>query len=743
MLKQGMRIFRGTQTSQSMKTRWTGLGAGLLLLVIVTTGLYLGNQTRRQFLDIADGWSQFSSEADRKGALISAIRGYLGYGGIIHTFKNYVLRQDDQYRQLLLKQLAQFDVVTADYLSLPTSERERAALTTIIATVNAYRSKLSVAEMAAANDWTAEQTDRQVRVDDTAAFSAFDMLENIWQLNRERQTERLIASVERGQKLISIGFLSMALLVVAAFALAFTFWTVMRQMQTAVTQLSEELRTRQALERREQRLAQAVEQSPATIMITDTEGHVEYVNSHFEELSGWSREEVIGKTPKFLQTGDTEAAEYKHMQELLAVGQSWRGVLHNRKKDGGSYWVDSVILPLRAGDGSIHSFLGIGEDITERLKTREQMARAQKIEAVGLLAGGIAHDFNSVLTSILGSSHLASLDAPPDSDLAHEIEQIEIGARRAQLLVQQLLGFARRKSGNPVPTDVSDVVQQALRLIRAASSPTTQFFVETSDKPVWVAADPTQLHQVIMNLCGNAAEAIGGKSGTVRISMQADDRGDPQSPIDAPYWVTLKVQDDGPGMTEDVRRRVFDAFFTTKPLGKGTGLGLAVVHGLVTDIGGSIEVDSVVGQGACFRVHLPGCLPSEDEDVDGTETQPFGTERLLIVDDEAEIAATLRRSLMRYGYRVEAFASSQSALRSFEAGPDRFDAVITDVVMPELNGVDLAKRLRAARAALPIIFLTGFAPQIEVIDGPEPAVVAKPVDPKMLAKLLRQHLDRT
>jgi DNA-binding response OmpR family regulator len=160
------------------------------------------------------------------------------------------------------------------------------------------------------------------------------------------------------------------------------------------------------------------------------------------------------------------------------------------------------------------------------------------------------------------------------------------------------------------------------------------------------------------------------------------------------------------------------------------------------DIGGSIEVDSVMGQGACFTVYLPGCLPSEHEDIVGTGTLPFGTERLLIVDDEAEIAATLRRSLMRYGYRVEAFASSQSALRSFEAGPDRFDAVITDVVMPELNGVDLAKHLRAARPALPIIFLTGFAPQFEVIDGPEPAIVAKPVDPKTLAQLLRQHLDR-
>ncbi len=478
-------------------------------------------------------------------------------------------------------------------------------------------------------------------------------------------------------------------------------------------------------------------------MITDTEGHVEYVNRHFEQLSGWSRDEVVGQTPKFLQSGDTEDSEYKNMQALLANGKTWRGVLHNRKKDGGSYWVETTILPLRAADGSAHSYLGIGEDITERLKIREQMARAQKIEAVGLLAGGIAHDFNSVLTSILGAAHLAALDAPPESDLAGEIEQIEIGARRAQMLVQQLLGFARRKSGNPVPTDVAEIVQQALRLIRAATSPTTQFAFEADSVPVWVAADPTQLHQVIMNLCGNAAEAIGGQSGTVTIMLEADAEHAQGAANNAPYWISLRVQDDGPGMTEDVRRRVFDAFFTTKPLGKGTGLGLAVVHGLVTDMGGTIEVESIAGQGACFTVHLPGCLASENVEAGEAETSPYGTERLLIVDDEPEIAATLRRSLMRYGYRVEAFASAQAALHSFEAGPDRFDAVITDVVMPDLNGVDLAVRLRAARPALPIVFLTGFAPHLDPIEKPEPAIVAKPVDPKTLARQLRKHLDKS
>ncbi|SEW25502.1 PAS domain S-box-containing protein [Aliiroseovarius sediminilitoris] len=725
------------------KARWTALAAGVLLLGIVTTGLFLGSQTRKQFLDIADGWSEFASEADRKGALISAIRGHLGYGGIIHSFKNYVLRKDEAYFQQLLDQLSQFDAAMGDYLSLPISDAERESLITIAMTIDAYRQKLLVAQQAAVDGWTAEQTDALVRVDDTSALAAFETLETIWQTNRKRQTERLITSVDRGQDLIRIGFMSMALLVVASLTLAFVFWTLLSQMQVSMTQLSGELEIRNRLEKRAQRLAQVVEQSPATIMITDTEGHVEYVNRHFEDLSGWSRDEVMGQTPKFLQSGDTEDSEYRQMQALLAEGKTWRGVLHNRKKDGGSYWVETTILPLRGADGSAHSYLGIGEDITERLKTREQMARAQKIEAVGLLAGGIAHDFNSVLTSILGSTHLAALDAVPDSDIAHEIEQIEIGARRAQVLVQQLLGFARRKSGNPVPTNLSEAVQQALRLIRAATAPTTKFMFDAKSVPAWVAADPTQLHQIIMNLCGNAAEAIGGKPGAVKITVKEDIDASRTATKEVPYWVRLQVEDNGPGMTEDVRRRVFDAFFTTKPLGKGTGLGLAVVHGLVTDMGGSIEVESIAGQGTCFTVLLPGSNASDEEASGETDTPPYGTERLLIVDDEPEVAATLRRSLMRYGYRIEAFTSATSALRSFETAPDRFDVVITDVVMPDLNGVELALRLRLARPTLPVVFLTGFAPRLDPITGPTPAIIAKPIDPKSLAKLLRKHLDAT
>lgn len=729
--------------SPGSRTRWIVAAAAGLLSATVVTGLFLGFQTRTQFLEIAEGWSGYANDADRKGAWISAIRGHLGYGGIIHTFKNYVLRQDDVYHERLLDQLTQFDQVVEEYLSQPLDDAERDALLTVSATIEEYRQKLSIAEVAAKEGWSAERTDSLVRVDDTAALAALHQLESIWQINRRIRTERLIASVQRGEDLIGMGFLSMALLVLASLALAFAFWTLLRQMRLTMDQLSGELDARRTLERSEQRLAQAVEQSPATIMITDTSGQIEYVNHHFEELSGWRRDEVIGRTPKFLQSGDTEASEYQRMQNLLAEGGVWRGVLHNLRKDGGSYWVESTILPLKGADGLAHSYLGIGEDITERLQAREQVARAQKIEAVGLLAGGIAHDFNSVLTSILGSAHLAALDAAEGSDLAREIEQIEIAARRAQMLVQQLLGFARRQAGNPVPTDMCDAVRQALRLVRAATPPTTAFVFEEAAQHAWVAADPTHLHQIVMNLCVNAAEAVGGKPGAVRVSVETVNKAPAGAVVQAPQWIRLRVWDNGPGMTEDVRRRVFDAFFTTKPLGKGTGLGLAVVQGLVSDMNGFIDVTSTPGRGACFTITLPGTVAPEINRSAGLSAPPYGTERLLIVDDEQEIAGTLRRSLVRLGYRVEAFTSPAAAIQSFERSPDRFDAVISDVVMPEMNGMDFVSQLRRIRQALPVLFLTGFSPGNTEIVGPPPAVVQKPVDPLTLARRLRQHLDGT
>lgn len=722
------------------RTYKIALAAALLMLVTVVTGLYLGAQTRAQFTDIAESWTDYAENPEKKGVWISSLRGYLGYGGIIHNFKNYVIRKDENYRNRMMDQLTQFDAVMASYLSESLPAPERRALETIAATIAEYRARVEIASRAVAGNWPAERTDRLVKVDDTEAILALRNLETLWMDSRARSTERIIAAVMRGETLIGYGFLAMVLLVTAALSIAFLISLLIRDMRRTNARLTEELERRRALQRSEQRLTQAVEQSPVTILITDTAGRIQYANRRFEELSGWPRDEVTGRTPKFLQSGEIPKAIYADLRATLDRGEVWRGVLRNLDRNGGSYWIDSTILPLRAEDGTIHSYLGIGEDITEKRQAREQVARAQKIEAVGLLAGGIAHDFNNILTAILGAAHLASLDAEPGSDLAEEVEQIDIAARRAQALVRQLLGFARREPGTPEPTCLCAAIGEVNRLMRASIPPTIRIEGVRDCTPVTVLADPTHLHQILMNLCANAAEAIGDATGHIRISARVLD-GIPEGlPARAEGWVELTVEDDGPGMTEETAARIFDAFYTTKPLGKGTGLGLSVVQGLVQDMGGRITVVCTPGKGTCIRVLLPGAT-AQVQPVVKPIAPERGHETLLIVDDQTEVAATLRRGLMRMGYQVEAYTSPRIALERFTRNPGRHRLLISDVVMPEMNGVEMAHAMRGLRPDLPVILCTGFNPIGVALPGGPTEVLAKPLDPVELARHVRRMLD--
>jgi len=724
------------------RTTLIATAATLLILVTIGTGLYLGARTRAQFSDIAESWSGYAEDPEKKGVWISSLRGYLGYGGIIHTFKNYVIRKDEAYRARMLEQLTQFDAVMANYLSEPLQAAERRALDTIAATIDDYRGKLAVAERAARGNWPAERTDRLVRVDDTEAILALHNLELIWQDSRRVATGRIIAAVTRGEALITIGYVAMLLLVLVAGTIAVLIGLLVLDLRRAATRAAAELAARLTLERSEQRLAQAVEQSPATVIVTDTAGHIQYVNRRFEEASGWGRDEILGRTPQFLQSGDLAAEEYARMRDALGRGDSWQGVLRNRRKDGGDYWVDITILPLRGADGVAHSFVGIGEDITEKRLAREQVARSQKIEAVGLMAGGIAHDFNNILTAIIGSAHLAAMDAEAGSDLAGEVEQIDIAARRAQALVRQLLGFARREPGRPVATDLSAVITEVLRLIRAAIPPTIRIRGGADGAPVFVLADPTHLHQILMNLCTNAAEAIGGAEGTITLRSRHLDRCPEGLPAQPQGWVELVVEDSGIGMSAETREHLFDAFYTTKPLGKGTGLGLSVVQGLVQDMGGRILVDSEPGQGARFCVILPGAAAGDAVAPQKAAAPRRGHETILVVDDQTEVAATLRRGLMRLGYQVEAFTSPVIALERFARDPRRHRLLITDVVMPEMTGVEMARRMRALRPDLPVILCTGFNPTGVVLEGEPTQVLGKPIDPVGLGHAVRALLDR-
>ena len=723
------------------RSTYIGLAATVLLVATVTTGLFLGVQTRNQFREISNSWSVYAGDAEKKGVWISSIRGYLGYGGIIHTFKNYVLRGEDEYRLRLLDQLAQFNAVMDSYLAIPLPAPERDALLTIRATIDTYETKLEMAERAARAKWPAERTDRLVRVDDTAAIQALRNLENIWRESRDQSTQRIILAVSIGERLIRVGFVAMFALVLVASTIGFLLLLLLRDMRAAMIRLSGELVVRKELETSEKLLMEAVEQSPATILITDIEGHIQYANRRFEELSGWPRQDIIGKTPKFLQSGDSLPETYSAMRTALSHGESWRGVMRNQRRDGGSYWVETTIMPLLDADGVVRNYLGIGEDIGEKRLAREQLARAQKIEAVGLLAGGIAHDFNNILTTIIGAVHLAVMDAEEGSDLAGEVEQIDIAARRAQSLVGQLLVFARRQPGIAAPTDISGVISEVTRLMRAAIPPVIRLKSADNGDPVSALADPTHLHQILMNLVGNAAEAIGEKGGEITITAQTLAAAPEGLPARPGGWVELVVADNGPGMSVETKDRLFDAFFTTKPIGKGTGLGLAVVHGLVEEIGGHISVQSAPGAGARFSIILPGTEAVAPGVSAGTEAVPRGHERILIVDDETEIASTFRRYLMRLGYQVEAYTSPLVALEKFGADPEHYDLLISDVVMPDMDGGELARAIRGLHANLPIVFCTGYNLASVGLPDPAPLVLYKPVAPDDLARHVRAILD--
>lgn len=724
-----------------LQAGFIGVSAAVLLLFTVLTGFYLGSQTRAQFREISASWSDYASGAGEKGAWISSIRGHLGYGGIIHTFKNYVLRGEEAYRDRLIEQLEQFHAAVDAYLGAEVSSAERDALETIRATIAEYEARLPIATRAAAEGWTAERTDALVRVDDTEAIHALNALEAVWRESRLRSTDRIAAAVDRGETLIGAGFVGLLAVTSAALLLGFLLVLLMRDMRRAVADLSGELETRRRLEQSERQLAEAVEQSPAMIVIADTEGRIQYANRRAEAVTGWSRDEIVGRVATDLQSDETSPEIHEEMKGCLDRGETWRGVFQNRRRAGKPYWVEAAILPLVGPDGQVRSYIGVGEDVTEKHRAREQIARAQKMEAVGHLAGGIAHDFNNILTTILGAAHLAELDAPRDSELASEIAQIDIAARRAQSLVGQLLTFARRQPGKPVVTDLRAIVSEVIRLLRAATPQSIALDWRNEGVPLRTVADPTHLHQIVMNLCRNAAEAIEPDHGTIRIRTEALRKPPEGLATREEGWVQLIVEDDGAGMSAKTLRNVFDPFFTTKPLGKGTGLGLSVVQSLVREIGGQITAESEPGHGARFVVTLPRTELPADPDLAAQGNLPRGTETIFVVDDEPEIAATFRRFLIRLGYRVEAFTSPLAAVERLRADPARPDLVISDMVMPDMDGESFAAEVRRLRPDCPIIFCSAYRPRSVRLPGPDPDFIDKPVHPPQLARGVRAMLD--
>jgi CheY-like chemotaxis protein len=369
------------------------------------------------------------------------------------------------------------------------------------------------------------------------------------------------------------------------------------------------------------------------------------------------------------------------------------------------------------------------------------------MEAIGTLAGGIAHDFNNILTPIIVQSELAQLTIAKDHPAQSSLEEVLKAGHRARDLVRQILAFSRRSEQQRMPIDMVPIVKEGIKLLRSSIPKTIAFQQNIKADSATIEGDPTQIHQILMNLCANAAHAMRESGGVLNISLENVDidheAGTEHMDLGAGPYVRLAVSDTGQGMDRFTLSRAFDPFFTTKGRSEGTGMGLAVVHGIVKSYGGTIRTESVIGRGTTFEIFLPRTEKKTLREAEKPSGLPVGTERILLVDDEKSMVDAVRMMLDRLGYKVVASTSSIEALGAFRVDPQRFDLVITDMTMPNMTGRELANEIMTIRADIPIVLCTGFSEQIDEDTARAMGIrefVMKPIVMKEMAETIRRVL---
>ncbi|MBI4827625.1 MAG: PAS domain S-box protein [Nitrospinae bacterium] len=497
------------------------------------------------------------------------------------------------------------------------------------------------------------------------------------------------------------------------------------------------------------RLATAVSQTAEIIIVTDRDGLVQYVNPAFERLTGYPAREIAGQSTRLLKSGLHTPEFYKDMWDTILRGEVWTSRITNRRKDGRLIEVESSISPVFGADGMITNFVAVQRDVSREISLERRLRQTQKMEAIGTLAGGIAHDFNNILTSIIGYTELSLDEAENGSRMADNLAEILAASERARDLVRQILTFARKGEQERQPVEMSVVVKEALRLIRSIMPDNITLTPRLDPGPSRILGDPTQIHQVVMNLCSNAIHSMADTGGSLKVELDTvvvdKSTGALYPALKHGRYVRLAVGDTGHGMDKQTMERIFEPFFTLKPVGKGTGLGLTVVHGIVTNFAGVIDVASEPGKGSTFTLFFPLTTP-DGEEAPRAETPnlPMGAgERVLLLDDESSVVNISGRIMARLGYLVESFTSAEEALAELARRPGEFDVIVTDQSMPGMSGDVFAERARLARPGIPIIITSGYSPTL----SPERLAalgvsefMLKPVNARELAAALRRAL---
>ena len=500
-------------------------------------------------------------------------------------------------------------------------------------------------------------------------------------------------------------------------------------------------------ERERIRMATAFEHAAESMVITDVKGVIKYVNPAVERMTGYPSEEIVGENIRVLRSPDNEPQVFNEAKLSLKEGKPWKGRMINKRKDGSRYEVESTISPVKGQSGRVINFVVVERDVTDEAKQEKRLRRTAKMEALSSLASGIARDFNDALMVIIGYSHMIKDALPEDSVAARDINMALEAGRRARNLVEDLLAFTGEKEPDRRPVDVEHLLQEALDGLTTGMPTNTEIRQEIDTDAGFVLGNPGQIRQVITHLCANAFDAMEQGNGVLSLALQPEHIGDGAPELaDADMapgqYVTFTVSDTGEGMTTSVVERVFEPYFTTKATRRGTGGGLAVVHGIVKAHRGGIFVDSEPGRGSTFKVYLPRCETVVDKERPKT-VEPVIRARVLLVDDDDLVAGIGERTLSAAGHKVTVITSSDDALMTFRSSPDQFDVVVTDLHMPGMSGLDLAKEIMIVRPDVPVILCGGStdAPSGEV--SKETGVkrfLVKPVVPHDLERTVAEVL---
>jgi PAS domain S-box-containing protein len=495
----------------------------------------------------------------------------------------------------------------------------------------------------------------------------------------------------------------------------------------------------------------ALEAAANAILITGRNGKIQWVNEAFTRLTGHTREEIIGQTPRLFRSGVHNNDFYQQIWQTVLGGAVWQGELTNRRKDGSLYEEEMTITPVRSGDGQVSHFIAIKQDVTERRKLEQQFLRAQRMQSIGLLAGGVAHDLNNVLAPVLMALPLLRTNPTPEQR-DHILDTLEKSVQRGANIVQQVLTFARG-------VEVQRTAVQLRHLIREVAKIAEETFPRDIDvrssvsSELWpLMGDPTQIHQVLLNLAVNARDAMPG-GGQLTLAARNVELRAPLHYMDFEIppgrYVSVSVADTGTGIEPKVLERMFEPFFTTKPAGKGTGLGLSTVLGIVKSHGGLVEVQTKMGAGATFTVYLPATSTAAPVNLPARSRLPQGRgETILVVDDEAGILQVTRSMLLGNGYKVVTAREGMQALARYTEHRHGISAVVTDIMMPFMDGLALTTELRQMNGSLPVVVTTGLtnppgeadrADQLRALGVSH--ILRKPFAAEELLKALREVLD--